>query len=161
MLYLLGNIVEQRDWSSLAQLESLADQYTPPPETQEGNGTPSSPSGSTVNDLPVTGAGGVGGGLPAPHGGGGVPMADLMAILSPLLSNSTPPDLNIRQIIHLVHAVQALGTGGEQNPAAPIIIRRLNRRAPPRSPSDAHNELQFNALLLTPHQVRSSLKIVS
>ena len=155
MLYLLGNIVEQREWDSLSQLELMADQYTPPPETQETASSTTTSSVPPTNEEVATGSGGgIGAGaMPAPHGGGGVPMADLMAILSPLLSNSTPPDLNIRQIIHLVHAVQGLGTGGDQNPAAPIILRRLNRRTPAHSPADAHNELQFNALLLTPHQV--------
>lgn len=97
----------------------------------------------------------------------GMPVGELMNILGPLLTAPSPPDLNVRQVISLVQTIQALGgLGGsstsssssdphqQQNPAAPIVLQRLNRRSPPSTPAEARNELQFQALLLTPYQVR-------
>ena len=158
-------MVEQHDWSSLEYLEQLADSEpaAPPPSTP----TSAVAGGSALGALPfatpstgsnVAGAQGQeasGMGIAGSGPGGSVPVAELMTILAPLLTSPTPPELNVRQIIHLVHTVQALGLSSEQqNPAAPIVLQRLNRRSGPvRTSTEARNELQFNALLLTPHQV--------
>jgi hypothetical protein len=135
MLFLLGNIVEQHDWDSLEKLETLAAQEPGPPPSTAAAGAAPTGTGSGAGGGTEVGAGGDGGagagdgdgagpraagggaGTGAGGGAGGMPMAELMTILTPLLASPGPHDLNVPQIIQLVHALQALGMSGENNPA--------------------------------------------
>lgn len=146
MLLFLSNMIEQHEWDSLPSLISLASSSTSPSPSSPSPSSPS-PSSPPAPSAPLDASAPSTANRPLMVG-------ELMNVLEPLLSQPAPPDFNIRQIIQLLQTVQALNVGSvDDNPAAPIVLQRLNRRAPPATPLEANNELQFNALLLTPHQV--------
>jgi hypothetical protein len=172
LLMLGGSVHGMHDWARLDGLHDLAAQAPPQPQPQPLAGANAEADASSQAPAPGAGAGaGTGmGGAGVEAGGGlgamvrGMPVAELMNLLAPLLSSPTPSELNVRQIVQLVQTMQALhgqqdGNNGPPNPVTPIVLQRLSRRHTPRTPAEAVNELQFNALLLIPHQVgRNSVR---